>query len=91
MWLRSYDAALPTVRRAHDDDDVRGWVRDVVLPAGEVTVAELDGEAVAVLAQSAGWVDQLYVDPGAQGRASGPPPPAGAASSRTGCSCGRSR
>ena len=72
VWLRAFDAALPTVQRAHDDDDVRGWVRDVLLPEREVWVAEdSDQEVVAVLALSDGWLEQLYVRPDRQGRGTG--------------------
>jgi GNAT superfamily N-acetyltransferase len=63
VWLRSFDAALPTVRRAHSDDEVRGWIREVLLPGHEVWVAEAAGAVVGVLALSEGWVDQLYLEP----------------------------
>ncbi len=71
VWLRAFDAALPTVQRAHGDDDVRGWVRDVLLPEREVWVAEDRDEVVAVLALSEGWLEQLYVRPDRQGRGTG--------------------
>ncbi len=71
VWLRSFDAALPTVRRAHSDDEVRGWVRDVLLPAHDVWVAEADGAVVGVLALSEGWLEQLYLDPAWRGRGIG--------------------
>lgn len=71
VWLRSFDAGLPTVRRAHTDDEVRGWIRDVLLDRHEVSVALVDGAVVGVLATSAGWLDQLYIDPDWQGRGIG--------------------
>ena len=71
VWLRSFDAALPTVRRAHSDDEVRGWIREVLLPGHEVWVAEADGAVVGMLALSQGWVDQLYLDPNWRGRGIG--------------------
>jgi GNAT superfamily N-acetyltransferase len=71
VWLRSFDAALPTVRRAHTDEEVRGWIRDVLLPSHDSWVAEADGAVVGVLALSAGWLDQLYLDPGWCGRGIG--------------------
>src|SRR3954447_4184301 len=71
VWLRSFDAALPTVRRAHSDDEVRGWVREVLLPGHEVWVAEAAGAVVGVLALSRGWVDQLYLEPAWRGRGIG--------------------
>ncbi|PAU45909.1 GNAT family N-acetyltransferase [Streptomyces albireticuli] len=54
VWLRSYDAALPTVRRAHSDDEVRAFFRHVVIPERETWVAEAesregDGGIVGVM------------------------------------------
>lgn len=71
VWLRSFDAALPTVRRAHSDDDVRRWIRDVVVPREDTWVAETAGAVVGVLALSPGWIDQLYLDPRYRGRGIG--------------------
>jgi GNAT superfamily N-acetyltransferase len=71
VWLRSFDAALPTVRRAHSDDEVRGWIRDVVVPRHDTWVAVVDGAVVGVLALSEGWIDQLYLDPAWRGRGIG--------------------
>jgi GNAT superfamily N-acetyltransferase len=63
VWLRSFDAALPTVRRAHSDDEVRGWIREVLLPNSDTWVAEVAGRVVGVLALTDGWIDQLYLAP----------------------------
>ncbi|HZD99211.1 MAG TPA: GNAT family N-acetyltransferase [Micromonosporaceae bacterium] len=72
VWLRSFAQALPSVRRAHSDDDVRSWIRDVVVPDRETWVATVDGAVVAVMVLGAitdgvGEIDQLYVDPPSQG------------------------
>lgn len=71
VWLRSFDSALPTVRRAHDNDEVRGWIRDVVVRDHDTWVADVDGVVVGVLALSDGWIDQLYLDPDWRGRGIG--------------------
>jgi GNAT superfamily N-acetyltransferase len=71
VWLRSFDAALPTVRRAHPDDQVARWIADVLLPTRDVWVADADGTVVGVLALSPGWVDQLYLAPEGRGRGLG--------------------
>jgi GNAT superfamily N-acetyltransferase len=71
VWLRSFDAALPTVRRAHRDDEVRAWVRDVLIPGNDTWVAEVDGAVVGVLALSDGWIEQLYLRPDVRGRGIG--------------------
>ena len=49
VWLRSFDAALPTVRRAHSDDEVRAWFRNVVVPYKQTWVAVAGTEVVGLL------------------------------------------
>ena len=71
MWLRSFAAALPGVRRVHSDDEVRRWVAGVLVPTHDVWVADVDGVVVGMLALSDGWLDQLYLDPGWRGRGLG--------------------
>jgi GNAT superfamily N-acetyltransferase len=71
VWLRSFAAALPTVRRAHSDGEVRGWVCDVLLPGHDVWVADVEGRVVGLLAVSDGWLDQLYLSPDWRGRGLG--------------------
>lgn len=71
VWLRAWDSALASVARAHTDDEVRGWVRDILLPGKGVQVAVVGGRIAGLLATSPGWVDQLYVDPLFQGRGVG--------------------
>ena len=71
VWLRSYDAALPGVRRAHTDDEVRAWFRDVVVPERETWVADAGGVVVGLLVLSPGEIDQLYLDPAWRGRGLG--------------------
>jgi hypothetical protein len=39
VWLRSYTAALPGVRSAHEDPDVREWFALVLVPPYEIWVA----------------------------------------------------
>ncbi|MFJ2937646.1 GNAT family N-acetyltransferase [Streptomyces sp. NPDC087219] len=72
VWLRSFDAALPTVRRAHDDDAVRGWFTHVVVPQYETWVA-VAGESgvVGLLVLDGGDLEQLYLDPSWRGRGLG--------------------
>ena len=86
VWLRSFAGALPTVRKAHSDDEVRSWIRNVVVPSRETWVATVDGAVVAMMVLDAGddsadsegvgrsgvgEIDQLYVDPSAQGHGLG--------------------
>jgi ribosomal protein S18 acetylase RimI-like enzyme len=71
VWLRSFTAALPTVHRAHTDDQTGDWIREVLLPGHDVWVAEANGAIVGMLALSPGWIDQLYLDPVWRGRGIG--------------------
>jgi GNAT superfamily N-acetyltransferase len=49
---------------AHTDDEVRAWIRDVLVAAGGTWVAvDLVGEVVAMMAVEPGELDQLYVRP----------------------------
>jgi ribosomal protein S18 acetylase RimI-like enzyme len=63
VFLRSFRAALPTVRLAHDDADVRRHFAEVVVAQHETWVAVEGGAVVALLALHDGTVEQLYVAP----------------------------
>lgn len=68
VYLRSYGAALPGVRRAHDDDGVRAWFRHVVVPECETWVAEdAAGALVGVMVLDEAGIDQLYLAPERRG------------------------
>ncbi|HEY9367614.1 GNAT family N-acetyltransferase [Streptomyces sp.] len=71
VWLRSFAAALPTVRRAHDDDAVRDWFSFVVVPQYETWVAVAEGGVVGLLVLDGGDLEQLYLDPSWRGRGLG--------------------
>ncbi|MER7076817.1 Ribosomal protein S18 acetylase RimI [Saccharopolyspora kobensis] len=71
VWLRSFAAALPTVRRAHTDDEVRSWFAHVVVPNSECWVAEESGALLGLLVLDGPELDQLYLDPPHRGRGLG--------------------
>ena len=72
VWLRSFDAALPTVSRAHTVDEVRAWFAAVVVPGHETWVAQThDGRTVGIMALDGADLDQLYLDPDHRGRGLG--------------------
>ncbi|GAA2392223.1 GNAT family N-acetyltransferase [Streptomyces glaucosporus] len=71
VWLRSFAAALPGVRRAHTDRQVREWFRDVVVPDRETWVATAEGAVVGMMVLDGGKVEQLYLDPSWRGRGLG--------------------
>lgn len=71
VWLRSFTAALPSVRRAHTDDQVRSWFGEVVVPDLETWVAAVEGSVVGMMVLDGEDLDQLYLDPAWQGRGIG--------------------
>ena len=72
VWLRSYDAALPTVRRGKSDDDVRDYFHRVVIPERETWIA-VDGATVVgvMVLGDGGLLSQLYLAPDSRGRGLG--------------------
>lgn len=67
MYLRARRAASETGAippLVHDDDDVKEWVTDVVIPTRDCWLAEdASGSLVGLLVLTELWIDQLYVDP----------------------------
>ena len=68
VLIESRRTFLPFAPSAHTEGEVRGWVRDVLIPGGSVVVYEEGGTVLGVLSTSvdaeASWIDQLYVLPG---------------------------
>jgi GNAT superfamily N-acetyltransferase len=62
---------------AHTDDEVRGWIRERLIPHSEVWVAEDGGAIVGMMAvapgeaDAPGELDQLYIAPDRLGRGVG--------------------
>jgi hypothetical protein len=91
--IRSRHAAVGSIPAAvHADDEIREWIKALVIPEREVWLAESgEGRVLAMLMLDGGWIDQLYVDPTWTGRGWAP-----ASSSwqshvdRPDCNCGRS-
>jgi ribosomal protein S18 acetylase RimI-like enzyme len=76
VYLASRRAFLPYAPIAHSEVEVRDWIAATLIPSGGVTVAIVQDELVGLLAVSVdaggtGWVDQLYLSPGATGRGIG--------------------
>jgi len=57
---------------AHSDVSIYRWIREILIPANQVVVAEEEGIIVGMMALSRkegiGWIDQLYLSLEAIGR-----------------------
>ncbi|WP_249018925.1 GNAT family N-acetyltransferase [Conexibacter sp. S30A1] len=71
LWLASRHAAPGMPPSAHSDDDVRVWIRELLMPSCEVWVATECDVAVGMLALKAHRIEQLYVAPASQRRGHG--------------------
>lgn len=71
VWLRSFKAALPSVKCAHSDDEVHAWFADVLVPQQETWVAVADSGVVGVMVLHGEEMKQLFLDPGWRGRGLG--------------------
>jgi GNAT superfamily N-acetyltransferase len=67
VYLASRKRYLPYAPIPHTDTEVQQWIRDRLIPSGDVSVARLDGKIVGMMALRrdaiAGWIDQLYLCP----------------------------
>lgn len=69
--MRSFAAALPSVRRAHGDDEVREWFAAVIVPERESWVAVDNDRVVGLLVLAETELEQLYLDPEERGHGLG--------------------
>ncbi len=70
VYLRSFHTALPTIRLAHTDDEVRGWFATVVVPdpSRETWVAVApERSVVGMMVLGTDMLEQLYLLPEARG------------------------
>ena len=69
LYLYSRKRFLPFAPVAHSDETVYQWMRDTVISAQQVTVAEQATQIIAMMAVSKnantkiGWIEQLYLHP----------------------------
>ena len=78
VFLASRKAFVAFAPLAHADDDVRGWIANVLIPGGGVSVAVAGSSNEGVVGMMAvsrqdrvTWIDQLYLHPSVVGRGIG--------------------
>ena len=75
ILLAARTAHLPYAPLAHSAAEVHDWIAQVLLPAGGVRVLVAGGVPRAMAAHAVdngvGWIEQLYVEPGFNGRGGG--------------------
>jgi ribosomal protein S18 acetylase RimI-like enzyme len=67
----SFDQALPKLTGLHTPDEDRAFFRKHLFATYEMWGAFADGTMTGFIAFGEGWIDQLYVLPGAQRRGTG--------------------
>lgn len=67
VYLTSRKVTQPYTRLVHSDAEVLQWIGEELIPREEVSVAEVDGVIVGMMALTRdaqyGWIDQLYLHP----------------------------
>jgi len=75
VYLASRKELLAFAPLIHSDESIFQWIRDILIPADQVTVAEENGTIVGMMVLSKsnniGWIDQLYLSPTAVGKGIG--------------------
>jgi GNAT superfamily N-acetyltransferase len=67
----AFDQAMPWLVGLHTPDEDRWFYRERVFPACRVWGCFVGDELNGIIAFRDGWIEQLYVHPGAQGRGIG--------------------
>jgi len=75
VYLASRKRLLSYAPLAHSDKEVRRWMGEILIPRGGVFVAIDRCAIIGMMAlsqdESYGWIDQLYLHPGAVGQGIG--------------------
>jgi ribosomal protein S18 acetylase RimI-like enzyme len=73
IWTRSKKRALGwlAIEQAHTPEEDLAFFRDTLCARCEIWLAEREGRVVGLMALQGDHVDQLFIDPDAQGRGAG--------------------
>lgn len=67
VFLAAHRQTLPYLPKVHTDDEVRVWIRDVVVPKTTVWVAATEGGIAGFFSLHEQSLEHLYVHPDYQG------------------------
>jgi ribosomal protein S18 acetylase RimI-like enzyme len=75
IYLASRKKFVAFAPLIHSDESIYRWIREVLIPTGQVIVAEENNIIVGMMALSkkkgVGWIDQIYLSPEVVGRGIG--------------------
>lgn len=67
VYLASRKKFLSFAPLANSEEDVRIWISNVLIPSGNVTIAEVERQVVGMICVSVSdgmsWIDHLYISP----------------------------
>ncbi len=71
VYLAAWKEFFTFTKSAHSDENVRKWIADYLISHTETHVALLNNSVIGMMsltrAETAGWIDQLYIHPRAVG------------------------
>ena len=65
IYIGSRNKHVELAPLAYTEDEIRSWIRDILIPGGTAELLEQDRSVVAMMAtsedNSGSWIDHLYV------------------------------
>lgn len=71
LYIKSFKKALPTIKLAHSDEDIRKWYLTYLIPKGRTWVAEEGGKIAGFMSLNGDLLEELYLTPHSQGKGIG--------------------
>lgn len=71
IYITSFKTALPSVKLAHSDDEIREWFKNVLVPKGGTWVADSEGKLLGFMSLKDNMLEELYLTPYALGEGVG--------------------
>ncbi|MGH7234671.1 MAG: GNAT family N-acetyltransferase [Candidatus Saccharimonadales bacterium] len=71
IYIASFKAAMPAVKLAHNENEIKEWFKKVLVPNGGTWVADDEGNLVGFMSLDDDMLEELYLTPSAQGKGVG--------------------